>query len=90
MSRYHFLRCFKAQVGTTPYAYLLQVRLRAAAAMLHSSSRAITDIALACGFSSPSRFSDAFRRTYQCSPSAYRRGHVNSTATMRNNTARFS
>ncbi len=90
MSRYHFLRCFKAQVGTTPYAYLLQVRLRAATAMLRSSSRAITDIALACGFSSPSRFSDAFRRTYQCSPSSYRRGHVNSTATMRNNTARFS
>ena len=25
--RYHFLRCFKAQVGTTPYAYLLQVHL---------------------------------------------------------------
>ena len=36
MSRYHFLRCFKAQVGTTPYAYLLQVRLRRAAAMLRS------------------------------------------------------
>ncbi|HSF33068.1 MAG TPA: AraC family transcriptional regulator, partial [Candidatus Tectomicrobia bacterium] len=37
-----------------------------------SSSRSITDIALACGFASPSRFSEAFRRQYQYTPSAYR------------------
>lgn len=73
MSRYHFLRCFKAHVGTTPYAYLLQVRLRTATTWLRSSSLSITDIALACGFTSPSRFSEAFRRQYHCSPSAYRR-----------------
>jgi AraC-like DNA-binding protein len=73
MSRYHFLRCFKAHVGTTPHAYLLQVRLRTATTWLRSSSRSITDIALACGFASPSRFSEAFRRQYHCSPSAYRR-----------------
>lgn len=73
MSRFHFLRCFKAQVGTTPYAYLLQVRLRTASDWLRSSSRSMTEIALACGFTSPSRFSEAFRRQYHCSPSAYRR-----------------
>ena len=73
MSRFHFLRCFKAHVGTTPYAYLLQVRLRTATTWLRSSSRSITDIALACGFTSPGRFSEAFRRQYHCSPSAYRR-----------------
>jgi AraC-like DNA-binding protein len=72
MSRYHFLRCFKAQVGATPYAYLLQVRLRTAATWLRSSSRSITDIALACGFTSASRFSEAFRRQYQATPSIYR------------------
>jgi AraC family transcriptional regulator len=72
MSRFHFLRCFKAQTGLTPYAYLLQVRLRTAATWLRSSSRSITDIALACGFASPSRFSAAFRRQYQHTPSAYR------------------
>jgi AraC-like DNA-binding protein len=73
MSRFHFLRCFKAQVGTTPYAYLLQVRLRTAAVLLRSSVQSITEIALACGFTSPSRFSEAFARQYHCSPSAYRR-----------------
>ena len=73
MSRYHFLRCFKAHVGVTPYAYLQRVRLRNAATLLRSSSRAITDIALDCGFTSPSRFSDAFRRRYGCTPSMYRR-----------------
>jgi len=75
MSRYHFLRCFKTHVGSTPYAYLQQVRLQRAATLLRSSSRAITDIALDCGFTSPSRFSDAFRRRYGCIPSVYRRTH---------------
>lgn len=73
MSRYHFLRCFKTQVGSTPYAYLQRVRLQNAAAFLRDSSRSITDIALDCGFTSPSRFSDAFRRRYHCTPSVYRR-----------------
>jgi AraC-like DNA-binding protein len=76
MSRYHFLRSFKAQVGITPHGYLQQVRLRTAASLLQASSRSITEIALACGFASSSRFSAAFRRFYQCSPSTYRRTHT--------------
>ena len=76
MSRYHFLRSFKAHVGTTPYTYLQQVRLRTAASLLQASSRSITEIALACGFTSASRFSAAFRRFYQYSPSMYRRLHT--------------
>jgi AraC-like DNA-binding protein len=76
MSRYHFLRSFKAHIGITPYAYLQQVRLRTAASLLPVAERSITEIALACGFTSSSRFSAAFRRFYQCSPSAYRRRHT--------------
>ncbi len=73
MSRYHFLRCFKTYVGSTPYAYLQQVRLQRAAVQLRDSAQSITGIALSCGFTSPSRFSSAFRRRYGCTPSAYRR-----------------
>jgi AraC family transcriptional regulator len=72
MSRYHFLRCFKAQVGTTPHTYMMHTRLRAAAALLRSTTQAITDIALSCGFGSLSHFGAMFRRTYRCSPSTYR------------------
>jgi AraC-like DNA-binding protein/quercetin dioxygenase-like cupin family protein len=72
MSRYHFLRCFKAQMGETPYAYVMRTRLRAAAALLRSSSQAITEIALTCGFTSLSHFGVMFRRFYHCSPSSYR------------------
>jgi AraC-like DNA-binding protein len=72
MSRYHFLRCFKALVGATPYAYIMQTRLRAATALLRSSLHAITDIASECGFASPSHFGAVFRRAYHCSPSTYR------------------
>ena len=73
MSRYHFLRCFKHHAGSTPYAYLQQVRLQHAAALLRDSSKAITDVALDCGFTSLSRFSGAFRRRFGATPSAYRR-----------------
>ncbi len=73
MSRYHFLRSFKAHTGMTPYAYLLRVRLHHAATHLRSSSQSITDIATTCGFASTSRLSEAFRRHYDCSPSTYRR-----------------
>src|SRR5262245_31801271 len=38
MSRFHFVRCFKAQVGTTPYAYVRQIRLRTAARWLRFST----------------------------------------------------
>lgn len=75
MSRYHFLRCFKTHVGSTPYVYLQQVRLRRAAALLRDSSRAITDIALDCGFTSSSRFSRTFRQHYGCTPSVYRQSY---------------
>jgi AraC-like DNA-binding protein len=75
MSRYHFLRCFKTHLRSTPYVYLQQVRLQRAAALLRASSRTITDIAIDCGFTSPSRFSNAFRRRYGCTPSAYRHAH---------------
>ncbi len=75
MSRYHFLRCFKTHVGSTPYAYLQQVRLQNAATLLRDSSRSITDIALDCGFTSPSRFSSAFRHYFGCTPSFFRHTH---------------
>lgn len=72
-SRFHFHRIFSAMVGETVGDYLKRVRLQAAASRLSNNPRdPVTDIALACGFSSPSVFARAFRERYGTSASAWR------------------
>jgi AraC family transcriptional regulator len=81
-SRFHFHRIFSAMVGETLADYLKRVRLQAAASRLVNNPRdSVTDIALACGFSSPSVFARAFRDRFGTSASAWRnRGQAASNA----------
>ena len=72
-SRAHFGRMFKAATGLTPHRYLLGLRLKKAQTMLAGSSQSLTDIALACGFSSHAHFSTAFRSHFGIAPGGYRR-----------------
>ena len=67
-----FGRRFRQATGLTPLAYLRQLRLREARALLLQSDLAVADIAWRCGFSSPSRFSQAFRAATGLSPRRYR------------------
>lgn len=72
-SRFHFHRIFSAMVGETIADYLKRIRLQTAASRLVNNPRdPVTDIALACGFSSPSVFARAFRERYGMSASAWR------------------
>jgi AraC family transcriptional regulator len=43
--------------------------------MLANPTLSLTDIALACGFSSQAHFSTAFRSRFAVTPGAYRRDH---------------
>ena len=72
-SRAHFARMFKAATGQTPHRYLLELRLSSAQSMLMDPALPLTDIALACGFSSHAHLSTAFRSRFGVAPSAYRR-----------------
>ena len=72
-SRAHFLRMFRAATGQSPHHYLLELRLAEAQALIASGSRPLTDIAIACGFSSHAHLTTAFRSRYGVTPSAYRR-----------------
>jgi len=72
-SRTHFTRMFKAATGQTPHRYLLELRLGRARSMLMDRTLPLTDIALACGFSSHAHLSTAFRSRFGVAPSAYRR-----------------
>ncbi len=73
MSMSHFIRAFKATTGMTPHAYLTNLRIAKASEQLRLRESSITEVALACGFSSPGHFSTVFRRIVGVSPSEYRK-----------------
>lgn len=68
----HFCRAFKRTIGCPPYAFVVRRRIDRAKEFLRHSDISITGIALDCGFSSSSHFTNAFRREVGVSPLAYR------------------
>ena len=63
---------FRDNVGLTPAAYALDLRLAAARRMVTDTGHPLADIALRTGFSSPSTLSRAFRHRFGTPPSALR------------------
>jgi AraC family transcriptional regulator len=72
-SRNYFLRMFHTATGYTPHQYLIRLRLEKAKRLMDSGATSLVDIALACGFSSHSHFTRAFRQIVGVTPSEYRR-----------------
>ena len=71
-SKFHFSRLFKEYMACTFYEYLVDLRVKAAEAMLAAGELPITEIALQAGFSSISTFNRTFRQKNGCTPGAYR------------------
>ena len=67
MSRYHFMRYFKAQTGTTVHAYIRQKRLVYAARLIREGHSAIKAAELA-GYNDYSAFHRAFKASFGISP----------------------
>ncbi|PWW04058.1 AraC family transcriptional regulator with amidase-like domain [Hoeflea marina] len=63
---------FTREVGSTPGAYFLVLRLNAARRLVLDTSLRMTDIALRTGFSSEAAFSRAFKREFGAAPAHYR------------------
>jgi len=74
VSQREAFRCFRQVLGTTPTLYLLHHRVNNAARMLAETRLSVTEISMACGFSSPSYLWKAFRDINGVSPRAFRRG----------------
>jgi AraC-like DNA-binding protein len=72
MSPFHFLRVFRAVVGTTPHQFLLAQRLRRAAVQLRRTNEPVTAIAFDAGFSDLSTFNRRFRALTGSSPTSWR------------------
>ena len=66
-------RLFREKSGTTPGAFLSQLRMRRAAELLRSTDQPVAVVAASCGFEDPNYFSASFRRCYGQSPRAYRK-----------------
>lgn len=64
---------FRSYMGITFYDYLTRVRLREATRDLSQSDKKIVDIALEHGFSDLKAFNIAFGKTFQKSPTEYRK-----------------
>lgn len=64
---------FHQALGQTPAAYALGLRLQAARRMITDTRHPLAEVALRCGFSSPSTLSRAFRRHFGAAPSTLRR-----------------
>jgi AraC family transcriptional regulator len=72
LSPFHFARTFRLKAGLPPHQFLGRLRLEHAKALLARSNRSISDIALACQFSSQSNFSRAFKEFTGSTPHQFR------------------
>ena len=70
ISKYHLLRKFEAQVGTTVHRYILQKRLLNAKQLL-AGGLAPSEVCTYCGFGDYANFYRAFRAEYGTTPRQY-------------------
>ncbi|ANL32021.1 AraC family transcriptional regulator protein (plasmid) [Rhizobium phaseoli] len=72
LSEHYLSKAFRLSTGFPPHAFIVRRRVERASEMLRSSSRPITEIAYACGFSSPSHLAATFHRVIGITPRQYR------------------
>ena len=71
LSKYHFIRSFKAEVGLTPHQFQIQNRIRKAQRLIHEANT-ITEVALTTGFCDQSHFIKQFEKYVGLSPLTYK------------------
>ncbi len=80
LSRRQLEQRFRRSVGSSPYAFLNELRVERAKMLLtESRKRTLTRIASECGFSELRRFRTVFSRLTKVSPGEYRRNHLKPT-----------
>jgi len=73
-SKFHFHRVFHALIGETLFNFIQRIRLeKAAVLMQYDPQRAITDIALSCGFNSSAAFARSFKKHFGLSATQWRK-----------------
>jgi AraC family transcriptional regulator len=72
LSRFHFARKFRATIGTTPHAFVLQQRVERARTLLERTHDPLPDIAASCGFADQPHLTREFKKRIGVTPGRYR------------------
>ena len=75
-----FSRLFRRQMGLSPQAYLMELRLTRAAQLLRATDCPVGEVARLVGYEDPLYFSRLFTRRFGVSPRSYRRADVDFSA----------
>ncbi|TKD17529.1 GlxA family transcriptional regulator [Rhodobacter capsulatus] len=68
MSTRQLERLFRRYLNRSPKRYYMEIRLQKARNLLMQTEMSVINVALACGFASPSHFSKCYRAHYQTTP----------------------
>jgi AraC family L-rhamnose operon regulatory protein RhaS len=85
LGRTRFAHHCRKLTNLAPLAYLQQLRVEQAKRLLADTRHTITDVALACGFSSSAYFASVFHRQTHATPRAYRAAPHSPRASSRTN-----
>ena len=73
VNKYYLVHTFTREYGTSPINYLISRRIQESRRLLESTNHSLSQIAHMLGFSSPSYFSQVFRKQVGVSPQEYRK-----------------
>ncbi|MFN3282155.1 MAG: helix-turn-helix domain-containing protein, partial [Tabrizicola sp.] len=68
MSTRQLERLFRRYLNRSPKRYYMELRLQKARNLLMQTDMSVINVALACGFASPSHFSKCYRSHYHTTP----------------------
>jgi AraC-like DNA-binding protein len=80
MSKFHFLRLFRATYGMTPGQYISQRRLERSQELLRHTNLTVTEVCHAVGFTSLGTFCTRFRQLTGETPSQFQDRHARAGA----------
>lgn len=75
MSKDHFIRIFKNEMGITPNAYIIQRKIEKAELLLVTTKLPINIIAKSLGYEDYPYFNHTFKKTTGATPKQYRKNH---------------
>lgn len=73
INKYYLVHTFSREYGVSPISYLISRRLQESKYLLGRTNHSLSQISHMLGFSSPSYFSQSFRRAEKMSPLEYRK-----------------
>lgn len=79
MSTRQLERLFRRYLNRSPKRYYMEIRLQKARNLLMQTDMSVINVALACGFASPSHFSKCYRAHYDTTPYRERGSHATRT-----------